>query len=179
MKKVLQIILSAVSLCAVFMFAACENSVRVQGAIFSDISISGSDSYGIAVRFLTDSRLKDKYVDVQVKADKKIENITFWEDNGEKYTFSFEEADSWRSITTILVEGKQKPKTEIFEKFEEATSRRYLFSAKEKVTLVFRVVAGESEDNAEKTGKVLTGSEPISNEFKLKVEGSNNENIDD
>lgn len=178
MKRLFKSAIVMTLLCA-FILVGCENSTEIRAAAFSDISVSGSDNYGVGVKFQTDKRLESKYVDIQVKANKAIENISIWEDNGVKYTFNFEEKDSWKSITTILVHGKEKPNTEEFEKFDKANARRYLFSAKEKVELTFRVVVGDIEDNAQKTGKVLVSTEQISDEFKLKVEGKNNENIED
>jgi len=177
MKRIFKVL----ACCLLFsiIFIGCENTTNIRAASFSDISVSGADSYGVSIKFQSDKRLEGKYVDVQVKADKVIDNITIWLDGGTKYTFNFEEKDSWQSITSILVNGQEKPNTEEFEKFEEATGRRYLFSAKEKVTLTFRVMAGDTQDNSQGTGKVLVSSEPISNEFKLKVEGHNNENLDD
>lgn len=178
MKKFFKMTGALCLLCA-FILVGCENSTQIFAASFSDISVSGADNYGVGVKFQSDKRLEGKYVDVQVKSNKVIENMTIWEDNGEKFTFGFEEKDSWKSITTIFVNGKDKPNTEEFEQFDKVNARRYLFSAKEKVELTFRVVVGDSVDNAQKTGKVLVSSEPISKEFKLKVEGKNNENLDD
>lgn len=157
----------------------CENSTALRTASFSDISISGSDNYGVAVKFAEDKRLEDKYVDVQVKSNKAIGNIYIWEDNGEKYKFSFAEADSWNSITSIFVNGKGKPNTEKFVKYSNALSKRYLLSSGEEVDLVFRVVVGDVTKNAQETGEVLVGSEQISDEFTLKVEGKDNNNIED
>lgn len=171
--------LSILSLCFLFAFAliGCEESTSIQAASFSNISVSSAKSYGVGVKFLEDKRLEGKYVDVQVKSNKEV-MLTIWEDNSKKYTFNFTEPSSWRSITTILVNGENKADTEEFEKFEQATSRRYMFSCKEPVELTFRVVVGDSEDNDKGTGKVLVGSEPISKEFKLKVDGVDEENSD-
>ncbi len=161
-------------------FVGCENSTALRTASFSDISVSGSDNYGIGVRFQTDKRLNGKYVDIQVKADKEMQNIYVWQDNGkEKYNFNITEANQWQSITTIFVTAQNKPDTEKFEKYEEATSRRYLFSSSQPITLIFRAVVGDVVENAEGTGDVIVETEPISDEFKLKVEGKNDNNTDD
>ena len=60
-----------------------------------------------------------------------------------------------------------------------ASSRRYLFASKKPLKLTFRVVAGQAVDNAEKSGQVLTGSVPISDEFTLKVDAKDDNNIED
>lgn len=174
--------LALFSLCAMcaIIFVGCENSTALRTAAFSDISVSGSDSYGIGVRFQTDKRLEKKYVDVQVKADKAMQNIEIWEDNGsERYKFNITTPDEWMSITTIFVDAQGKSDTEKFEKYPEATSRRYLFSAAKPITLTFRVVVGDIVENDKATGQVIVETEPISEEFKLKIEGKNNDNTDD
>ncbi len=172
-------VLFSLAVVCLTLFVGCESSTALHTASFTDISISGSKNYGVAVKFAEDKRLEEKYIDVQVKSDRKINDVTIWQDGGEKYTFNFEEPDTWKSITTILVNGKNEPDTEVFEKYTEATSRRYLFSGKEEFTLVFRVVAGESIDNNLGKGKVLVGSEAISDEFTLDIEGKDNNNIED
>jgi len=170
------------SLCLIsaIIFVGCENSTALRTASFSDISVSGSDNYGIGVKFMTDKRLEGKYVDVQVKADKTMQNISIWQDNGkEKYTFNISTPDEWQSITTILVNGQDKPNTEKFERYENVTARRYLFSSLDVITLTFRVVVGDVVENSQGTGDVIVETEPISDEFKLKVDGKNNNNSDD
>lgn len=161
------------------LMVGCENSTEIQGATITDISVSGADNYGIRVSFLTDKRLENKYVDVQVKTDKAVTGMEIWEDGGTKYTINLTEVDQWQSITTIFVEAQSKPGTEQFQKFSEAISKRYLFSSKSQVNLLFRVVVGDVADNDTGKGKVLANSEPISDIFKLKVEGKNNNNEED
>ncbi len=180
MKKVLRclFIFSVFAIAGVTLFG-CENSTALRTASFTDISISASKNYGVGVKFSEDKRLQEKYVDVQVKSDKVIDKMYIWEDNGEKYSLSFNVKDSWKSITTILVEGEEKAGTEQFEKYSEALSRRYLFSSSTPVNLTFRVVVGDVEDNSKGTGKVFVGSEPISDEFTLKVDAKENDNIED
>ncbi len=169
------------SLCLICATAlvGCENSTALRTATFSDISVSGSDNYGIGVRFQTDKRLEGKYVDIQVKSDKAMQNISIWQDNAaNKYSFNILANDEWQSITTILVNAQEKPNTEKFEKYDKVTARRYLFSSPKPITLIFRVVAGDIVENVQGTGDVIVETEPISNEFKLKVEGKNDDNSD-
>lgn len=164
-------------LCAV-LFCACEGATDVMAASFSDISISGADSYGIAVKFSEDKRIEDKYYDIQVRANKPIAEMQMWEDGGKKYKVSFDEKDEWQSLTTMFALGEGKPGTEKFIQMKEALGRRIMFSSTEKVNLTFRVVVGESVDNRDKTGKVIVSTEPISSEFTLKIDRPAN-NLED
>ena len=151
-----------------FVLSGCEQSTNLRTAVIRDISVSGSGTYGVGVSFLEDKRLEKKSVDVQVKSD-KAETVEIWEENQNKYSYKFENANTWVSITTIFVNVKDSPDTEDFEEYTQASARRYLFSSEKDVKLTFRVVAGEEKDNASKKGKILTGSEQISDEFNLDI----------
>ena len=98
-------------LCLGVGLTACEDATTIKAASFMDISISGAKNYGVGVKFMDDKRLEGKRVDVQVKADKEMKDVSIWEDNGAKYTFNIDKADEWMSITTIFVNAQEKPDT--------------------------------------------------------------------
>ena len=154
---------------SILTLSACENSTNLRCATIRDITSPGSENYGVSIAFQDDKRLEESGVDVQIKSD-KIGQLTFWQENGQKYTLNIDQKDNWYSLTSLLVIAQQKPDTEKFEKFSEATNRSYLFNSTQPLTLTIRVVAGDIEKNSKETGEVLVGSEDISEEFKLKIE---------
>lgn len=166
MKKLL---LSFALVATILTMTACENSTNLRCATIRNITSAGSENYGISVAFQEDKRLEESGVDVQIRSDKLCQ-LTFWEENGPKYTLHIDQKDTWYSMTSLIVIAQQKPDTEKFVKFSEATNRTYLFTSNQLLTLTFRVVAGDIEKNSKETGEVLVGSEDISEEFKLKIE---------
>ena len=57
----------------------------------------------------------------------------------------------------------------MFEKFEDATAKTYLFNSEQSKELTLRVVVGETDADFEDKGEILIGSEPISSQFRLKI----------
>ena len=162
------IILFIFILLASFIMSGCETSTELSCASISEITAVGSENYGVKVNFYNDSRLKDKYVDVQIKFD-KICDITFWEENQEKVIFEIDDYDEWYSLTNLIAISKNKEGKETFEKFSEATGRTYLFNYDGEIEITFRVVVGDIEENSQGSGQILVGSEPISKQFTLKI----------
>lgn len=152
---------------SVFMFA-CENSTILKCASISEITSAGSSNYAIKVNFYKDSRLEGKSVDIQVKSN-KIAEVICWQENSEKLTLNFTDYDEWFSLTSLICDAQSKIGQEQFELFEDAASKTYIFNSEEELTLTFRVVAGQSEDNSSSTGQIIVGSETISSQFNLKI----------
>lgn len=162
------LLLTIFLLCTIIMLSACENSTQLNCASISEITSAGSDNYGVRVSFYNDSRLKEKYVDVQIKFD-KICDVTFWIENDEKLTLEIDDYDEWYSMENLIKKAKGQEGQENFEKFSEATAKTYLFNYDGALEITFRVVAGDIEDNSQGTGQILVGSEPISDQFTLKI----------
>ena len=153
---------------SLFTLSACDDSTQLHCASISEITSAGSENYGVRISFYNDSRLKDKYVDVQIKFD-KICDVTFWEENQNKLTLEIDDYDEWYSLTNLIAIAKGQDGKENFEKFSEATARTYLFNYSSPLEITFRVVVGEIENNSQETGQILVGSEPISDQFILKI----------
>ena len=178
MKSLKRILVFAIVILGLTM-TACGGPGDIMAASFMDISISSSESFGVGIKFAEDKRIEDKYVDIQVKSNKAIDNMRMWEDNsGTKYKISFKKADEWQSITVMYAEAQDKAGSEQFVKYSEVIARRIMFSSAEKVNLTFRVVGGEIVENEKKTGQMLVSTEPISSEFTLKIDTPAN-NLED
>lgn len=168
MKKSSFLALFLLILTPIFLFA-CENATMIRTAVISEITAVGSKNYGVRISFANDSRLEEKSVDVQVKFNKTGE-ILFWEENNEKLTFVIDEVDEWYSLTNLIAKANDREGSEDFEKHNEARTRTYLFNFEGRININIRVVAGEKEENSSQTGYILVGSEPISDQFTLKLQ---------
>lgn len=162
-------LLCSIFLCFSLFLMACEDTLQVRGANITPITSAGSSNYGVCISFNSDSRIEELGVDVQLRFEKKGD-VVFWEDNGQKFTFSIQEADRWYSLTNLIAIASSSEGAEEFVKAKEAVSHNYLFSSQQNNTISIRVVGGDITSNSAGTGEVLTESMPISDVFKLKVE---------
>lgn len=156
------LIFSATLLCG------CENATFLNCAYFSNITMAGSKNYGVRIAYFEDSRLEEKGTDVQFKFN-KLGTITFWEEGKEKHQFKIEDIDEWYSMTTVIASFENKAGQEQFERFKDVLSKAYIFNYDGKIEITLRVVAGEIEKNSAQTGEILTQTEPISNQYTLKI----------
>ena len=151
-----------------FILGGCENATMLNCATISEITSAGSENYGVRINFLSDSRIQDKYVDVQIKFD-KICQVIFWEENQDKLTLTVDDYDEWYSLTSLIAIAKGQEGKEKFEQFSQASAKTYLFNYDGQLDITFRVVVGEAEDNSTGNGQILVGSEQISSQFTLKI----------
>ena len=165
--KALKKIVVFLFLASVFVFFGCESTNDIRCAYFSDITLPGSDSNTIRVNFEKDSRVDEKYVDIQVRSSKDCD-VEINAENEEPVLIYFDDT-KWKSLTTLLVEGKGQSGTETFKRYKQAQSMTYILKSTESVELLFRVVVGDSNENSDKTGYILTNGKEVSNEFKLKL----------
>ena len=152
---------------AIFLLS-CENSTQLQCATISEITSAGSENYAVRINFLSDSRVEEKYVDVQIKCD-KICSLIFWEENQDKITLDIDDYDEWFSLTALICRANDKAGEESFEKFKDITGKTYLFNYDSTLEITLRVVVGDIEENSQGTGQILVGSEPISSQKTLKI----------
>ena len=85
-------------------------------------------------------------------------------------TLNLYKKDDWYSLTSLIAIAQDKSNTEKFMPFKDAVTKTYIFNSEKPIELTLRVVAGDVEENSQKTGDVLVGSEDISDEFKLKIQ---------
>lgn len=166
--KVFKKVVLSVLLMFFVMISGCEDATQIRCASISEITISGSKNYGVRISYQDDSRLDGRATDVQIKFS-SIGEYTFWEDNDEKIKFVVSEMDEWYSLTSLIYKAKGKEGEEKFEDLKNAETKFYLFNFNGKSEVTIRVVAGQKEDNLNKTGEILVGSEPISSQFVLKI----------
>lgn len=168
MKHFKQLFITSALVFAMFFLLACEDATQIKAATFSEITSVGSENYGVRISYQTDKRLEGFYIDTQIKFS-HIGQVTFWEENNEKLTFNITELDEWYSLTSLIYQAQDKAGEEKFEAFDQALTKFYLFNFDGKNEVTMRVVAGQIENNNEATGQILVGSEPISDQFVLKI----------
>lgn len=155
-------------LCAISMAGGCENSNDLQLASFSNVTVAGSTNYTIKVHFSEDKRVEDKSVDTQIYVSEPC-TLVFWEDNTQKRTLTVDQKGAWYSLTTLIVRSDKKPNTEEYTKYSEVLDKTYLFNSDKDITMLIRVVIGDTQDNSAGTGKILTNTEKISSPFTVKM----------
>lgn len=162
-------IIFALIICALsFTLSACEKSTQIKAASIREITTSGSDIYGVSISYADDDRLEGKGTDIQIKFN-NIGTIKIGKEHQDKFDYKINDYDEWYSMTAILAEKDGKQGQEKFEKYEDALTKTYLFQYDGDIKITFRVVIGEIEENSAGTGEILAGSEPISDNFTLKI----------
>ena len=154
-----------VLLLAICLFG-CENATEIEAGFISSLSSPSSEVQAVKITFSDDSRLEGKGVDCQLRF-LKAGQITLWLDGQEKVDYEIQQYDYWYSLTEILAQAKGE-KLE-FESFDNAISKTILFQSQQEQEVSIRVVAGQREMNFENDGEILVGTEPISNQFRLKL----------
>ncbi len=147
----------------------CEKSTELRTSHISEITAAGSKNYGVRVSYLDDKRLNGKGTDVQIKFS-KTGTIKIGKENQEKFEYIIEDFDEWYSLTHIFNEAdKTSVRGDSFEKYEDAVNKTYLFNFEGEIKITLRVVVGEIEENIDGDGQILVGSQPVSDNFILKI----------
>ena len=131
-----------------------------------------STNYAISFSLDKDDRMKEKYVDLQIKSSCEGQVISFGREMEEKTSLYLEDKDVWYNLTVLIAEQNGLSGYETFEKYVDKKNETYLFTVENDTTLTFRVVAGNITENDEKTGQILTSVEAISNELKVEAKKS-------
>lgn len=166
--KVFRKVALVLAVICMFGLVGCEDATQIRCATISEITSAGSKNFGVKISYQEDSRLEGKATDVQIKFS-KIGEYTFWEENDEKISFNITEMDEWYSLTSLIYKANGREGEEVFEDLKDAKTKFYLFSFNGKSEVTMRVVAGQKEENINRNGEILVGSEPISSQFVLKI----------
>ena len=147
----------------------CEKSTQINAVSFSEITAAGSKNYAVRVSYSSDKRLEGKGTDVQIKFS-KLGKITIWNEGEEKIEYEIKDYDEWYSLTKIFADAKEETKDkEQYEKYEDALTKFYLFNYKGDIKVTLRAVVGDIEDNKDKSGQILVGTDRVSDNFTLKI----------
>lgn len=167
--KIKQMLLVFLSLCFCVLLVGCGDAPELEVAHISDITGALSTDYAIKVVLDDDDRVSEKYVGLQIKANKDETVLQFGEELGDDYTLCLPQKDYWYNLTYLISKTNGVGKEAGYLPYEEYGSRVFRFSAKEEVELTFRMVAGKPKENPENGEQILVLSEPISKEVKMKL----------
>ena len=147
----------------------CEKSTQINAVSFSEITAAGSKNYAVRVSYSSDKKLEGKGKDVQIKFS-KLGKITIWNEGEEKIEYEIKDYDEWYSLTKIFADAKEETKDkEKYEKYEDALTKFYLLNYKGDIKVTLRAVVGDIEDNKDKSGQILVGTDRVSDNFTLKI----------
>jgi len=152
-----------------FMLIACENETQLRVAKISDNTSAMSKDYSIRVVLEDDDRVKDKYVDVQIKANKDNQKLIFGSENQEKGELVCEKKDYWYNLTYLASRAKNEEEVE-YKKYQDFGDKIYNFYTDRDCELKFRVICGKLKTNEQTGEEILVLSEDISEEFSLQVQ---------
>ncbi len=128
-----------------------------------------STNYAFNMVLDKDSRVEEKYVDLQIKCSDAGQFISFGKELEEKTTLYFEKADEWYNLTVLIANANGLSGYETYEKYVDKDNDIYLFTSPNDTKLSFRVVVGNVVANDAGTGQILTSTEVVSNVLEMDV----------
>lgn len=167
MKKLKRFVVFILSSLSILIFGGCERTNDLRSVHFSEITAPNSTSFAVKITLDKDSRVNEKYFDIQIKSSKEI-HVSFHEENKQSIDLVFDDT-KWKSLTNLVFAAEGNEGKETFAKYKDIQGLTYIFSCEEDVSLTFRAVVGESKQNALATGYILTNSKEISDEFVLHI----------
>ncbi len=171
MKKFL---FSVLCVCLCLLAVGCESQTKVKCAHIADITGALSTQYAIKVTLDDDDRVQDKYVGLQLKADKENLQLKFGEELGDDYTLVLKKVDYWYNLTYLISQTNGAGEEAGYLEYPEYGDRVFRFCADENCELTFRMVAGKPKKNQETGEEILVLSEPISDEVTVKMKKCEN-----
>ena len=168
-KRILKITTLFFLLSSFIFLSACENDITILSATISEITQGNSDSYTIKIVYEKDSRMDNKYIDVQVRCDVEDLVLNFNEEGNDVISLNLTTENRWHSLTSLISSANGVSGKEMFKKYKDANNIIYTFTCKEKAKVDFRVVAGDTVENDDLNGQILVNAEPISKIVSLKI----------
>lgn len=165
MKK---IFLGILCVCFSFVLCACSNETQLRVAHIVDRTSARSTDYAIEVVLDDDDRVKEKYVDLQIKSKDAGQTLYFGEENKEKMPLLIEKKDYWYNLTYLLDKAKGLHEGG-YQNYEDYGGKAYTFFTDDDAEISFRVVAGNRKMNGETNEEILVLSEDISKTLTIKT----------
>lgn len=173
MKRVRNLVLIILCVCFSFLSTGCENGTQMRIAHISEITSALSTDHAVRVVLDNDKRMEDKYVDVQIKSNKKDQILTFGEEMEESFRICLAKKDYWYNLNYLISKTNGASHEAGYKKYEDFGNKVYLFSAQNDVDITFRVVVGQIKTNQETKEEILVLSEEISDKVVVKVKTHN------
>ena len=170
MKKKIFMVL-CVLFCCVLLFG-CEKETMLRVAHISDNTAARSANHSIKVVLDDDERVKEKYVDLQIKSDKEGQRVLIGKDREDQTTVVLDRADFWYNLTYLLDKANGIDVKVEYLQYTEYGDRVYNFNVPNDVKLTFRVVAGDIKEDKDNGDEILVLSEDISDEVSINAKKS-------
>ena len=100
----------------IMVFVAGCDTQGLMCAHISDATQGLSTNYAVKVVLDDDSRVEDKYVDLQIKSSVENLKILFGKEGDEKQELTFETADEWYNLTILQANANGMSGKETYEK---------------------------------------------------------------
>ena len=150
----------------------CENETKLRVAHISDNTAARDTNYSIKVVLDDDDRVKEKYVDLQLKSSEEGQRILFCEDRKDQTYLFLERNDYWYNLTYLLNQANGVNANGQYLAYKDYGGKAYNFSVPNDVKLTFRVVAGNIQEDEKSGEKILVLSEDISQEVEINAKKS-------
>lgn len=149
-----------------FAMSCNVNEYNPLNVTFNDSTLAGSSNYVISAVYLEDKRIRDKYTDIFISADKDNIVLSICKEYEEPIEITLNERNRFQSLTKLM---NQQRKQFRLTNFAKAQTTTYIIKSKEKVNLKFKAVGGEiiNEDDED-----LKNIFNVSNVFDLKIENT-------
>lgn len=170
MKKKIFMVLCVLFCC--LLLVGCEKETMLRVAHISDNTAAKSANHSIKVVLEDDERVKEKFVDLQIKSDKEGQRVLIGKDREDQTTVVLDRADFWYNLTYLLDKANGIDVKVEYLQYTEYGDRVYNFNVPNDVKLTFRVVAGNTKKDQESGDEILVLSEDISDEVIINAKKS-------
>lgn len=170
MKKKIVMVLCVLFCC--LLLVGCEKETMLRVAHISDNTAAKSANHSIKVVLEDDERVKEKFVDLQIKSGKPGQKLLIGEDRHDKTNVVLEKADFWYNLTYLLDKANGIDVKVEYSPYKEYGDKVFNFNVPNDVKLTFRVVAGNTKKDQESGDEILVLSEDISDEVIINAKKS-------
>ena len=170
MKKKCFMVLCVLFCCALLF--GCEKETLLRVAHISDNTAARSTNHSIKVILDDDDRVKEKYVDLQIKSDKSGQSVLIGEDRNDQTTIVLDQADFWYNLTYLLDKANGIDVKVEYLSYTDYGDKIFNFNVPNDVKLTFRVVAGAVKKDEDTGDDILVLSEDISDEVRINAKKS-------
>ncbi|MDD3397494.1 MAG: hypothetical protein PHR96_03010 [Clostridia bacterium] len=141
-----------------FALSCNANEYNPINVTFKNGTLPGSENYVVTAVFLEDKRIRDKYTDIYIMANLNEIKLSIGKEPNQPVEILLTEKDKWYSLTDLMSQSD-------FATFAKAQTTTYIITSETIVTLKFKAVGGElNQDNSG-----LTSTFNVSKVFEIEI----------
>lgn len=152
--------------------AGCDNAQKLRVAHLSDATSGLSTNYAVKMILDKDERMKEKYVDLQIKSSTEGQKLTIQEEREDEFDIFLENKDKWYNLTVLIAKANGLAGHETYQKYVDKGNKTYIITSLNDTKITLRVVAGNVVENDAGTGQILTSIDDVSDELELEIKKS-------